>query len=85
MALWKRRAGLSTAVAMLPPVAQEYTAHSVMTEARRNVRARMIQRLSNINGIRTRMSNGVIRNLQSMSQNQNPSRGNSPSRKGPSQ
>jgi hypothetical protein len=41
-----------------------------MSEARRNVHARMTMRLSKINGIRTRMSNTVIRNMQTLKPSQ---------------
>lgn len=70
LSIWKKRAGLSEAMPALSPLAKEYTAQGVMNEARRNVRARMTQRLTNINGIKTRMSNTVIRNLQSLSPSQ---------------
>lgn len=87
VAIWKKRAGLAEVTPALPTLAKEYTAQSVMTEARRNVRARMTQRLTSINSIRTRMSNSVIRNLRarSPSQNQGPSNAVNQKRGSPSQ
>jgi hypothetical protein len=79
--LWKRRAGLSADVSALPAMAKEYTALGLMTEARRNVRARMTLRLTKINSVGTRMSNAVVRNLQTLTQSQ--TRGLTPDGGGP--
>jgi hypothetical protein len=80
--LWRSRSGLPSHMDSLPTAAREYTQASLMTEARRNVRARMTNRLTKINGIRTRMTNAVIRNLQHQSPQLNPTMtpGKSPTR-----
>lgn len=71
VSLWKQRAGLYEPAVGLPRIAKEYAAQAVMTEARRNVRARMTKRLTNVNGIKTRMGNAVVRNLQSLEPGRN--------------
>lgn len=57
----------------LPASAKRLTRDSMMQEARRNVHARMTNRLTKINGISTRMTNSVIRNAQKRSVENSPS------------
>lgn len=66
MTIWQRRAGLSKETVPQGELAKQFIVNGVMSEARRNVHARMTVRLSKINGIRTRMSNTVIRNMQTL-------------------
>jgi len=64
LSLWNKRPAAS--MQELPAMAREYAQASIMTEARRNVRARMTNRLTKINSISTRMTNSVLRNLRAM-------------------
>ncbi|WP_417729045.1 hypothetical protein [Roseovarius sp.] len=66
MGLWNNRMGQGS-VQNLPTMAKQYSQNAILTEARRNVRARMTNRLTKINGIGTRMTNSVIRNVQKRS------------------
>lgn len=63
--IWRLRGGLSSGPVPASAHGKEITANGVMADARRNVHARAIGRISNVNSIKTRLSNAVVRNAQS--------------------
>lgn len=62
IALWKKRAGIEAKHPMPPGVISGVDPQVILVDARRIVRARMNARLSNINSIKNRMGNAVVRN-----------------------
>jgi hypothetical protein len=62
ISLWQKRAGFTDEHPAPEGAPGKYVAHSIMTQARRNVRARLVQRLTRVNAVKTRMENAVVRN-----------------------
>ena len=80
--LWTQRAGLSKETAPREELAKQVTKTGIMAEARRNVHARLTNRLTKVNFIKTRLSNAAVRNMQVMAPMR--ARGVAQTQKGPS-
>lgn len=72
IAIWQKRAGFANEHPAPASAPGRYVAQSIMMEARRNVRARVVQRLTRVNVVKTRMENAVVRNRQSQSRQAAP-------------
>ena len=64
IAIWQKRAGFTHEHPAPDGAPGKYVAQSIMMEARKNVRARVGQRLTRVNMVKTRMENAVVRNQQ---------------------
>lgn len=68
IAIWQKRAGFTNEHPVPDGAPGKYVAQSIMMEARKNVRARVGQRLTRVSMVKTRMENAVVRNRQQMRQ-----------------
>lgn len=67
VAIWHRRAGITAGHPAPQGAPPKHAVQSIMADARRNVRARVTQRLMRVNGIKSRMENSVVRNREHQS------------------
>lgn len=74
IAIWQKRAGFTNDHPAPEGAPGKYVAQSIMMEARRNVRARVVQRLTRVNVVKTRMENAVVRNRQHQAPGASPDR-----------
>jgi hypothetical protein len=65
--LWQRQLAQHAKYPPPPGVAAEVSPEAIFKLAARNVKARTNRRLSQINAIKTRMSNAVVRNFEQLS------------------